>query len=177
MTLLLLAFLVAFVLSWALLRLLRSDSQSTGVPTSSSSLAHPGFVAEAVFSPRDWQYIQKESSPSLNALFVQERRAIAIRWLHDCLAAIRIVRTNHLRQSRHSQDLNLLAEARLLLRFFYLATLCRALLLMVQFVRPSTPHAIAFYVQNLAANVLPAPESEMILSSVAVREVSRERVG
>ena len=135
-------------------------------------------VAEAVFSPRDWLYIQKESSRSLNALFVEERRAIAICWLRACLAAIRLVRANHLRQSRHSQDLNLPAEVRLLLRFFYLATLCRGLLLMVRFVHPSTPRAIALYIQDLAANVLPAAESEMVaLSSVAVREVSRERLG
>jgi hypothetical protein len=177
MTLLLLAFLVAFVLGGVLLRLLRSDNQATDVSTSSLTAAHPGFVAEAVFSPRDWLYIQKESSPALNALYVHERRVIAIHWLRDCLVAIRFVRANHLRQSRHSQDLNLLAEARLLLRFFYFATLCRVLLCMVQFVHPSTPHAIALYIQNLAANILPGAESDMILSSVAVREVSRERLG
>ncbi|HVM74645.1 MAG TPA: hypothetical protein VMT75_03310 [Candidatus Saccharimonadales bacterium] len=177
MTLLFLAFLVAFVLGWTLFRLSRADRQPSDVPASSSPLAHPSFVAEAVFSPRDWLYIQQESSASLNALFLSERRAIAVRWLRDCLAAIRVVRANHLRQSRHSQDLNLLAEAKLLLRFSYLATLCRCLLFAVQFVHPSAPHAIAQYVQNLAADILPTPEPDMVLSSVAVREVSRQRLG
>ena len=177
MIVLLFAILVAVLLGWTLLRLLRANGSPPEPAVPPSESAHPSFIAEAVFSPRDWLFIQKESSASLNALFVHERRIIAVAWLRDCLAAVRAVRANHLRQSRHSQDLNLLAEAKLLLRFFYLSTLCRCLLLVVQFVHPAAPHAIALYIQNLASAVLPGQPPELVLSSVAVREVSRERLG
>ena len=177
MTLLSLAFVVALLLGWTLLRLLRNDDGSPDLPYQPFGDSHPNFIAESVFSPRDWLFIQKESSPSLNSLFIHERRAIAIRWLRDCLASIRIVRANHLRLSRHSQDLNVLSEAKLLTRFFYLSALCRSLLLIIRFVHPSVPYSAARYVQHLASTVLPSAPSEMFFSRVPVREVSRERLG
>jgi len=176
MTVLLVAILIAVLLGWTLLRLLRANDSSAERASPPTESAHPAFIAETVFSPRDWLFIQKEGSASLNALFVHERRIIAVAWLRDCLDAVRSVRANHLRQSRHSQDLNLPAEAKLLLRFFYLSALCRCLLLVVQFVHPAAPHAIALYIQNLASTVLPGQPPELVLSSVAVHEVSRERL-
>lgn len=177
MTLLVLAFLVALILGWTLLRLLRNDDASNDIPSGPFGDAHPNFISESVFSPRDWLFIQKESSPSLNSLFILERRAIAIRWLRDCLESIRVVRANHIRQSRHSQDLNVLSEARLLARFFYLSVLCRTLLLVIRFVHPSVPYSAAHYVQSLASALLPSAPADMFFSRVPVREVSRERLG
>ena len=177
MTLLLPAFLVALLLTVVLLWLLRADSGSHDVPNTPFAEAHPEFIAEAVFSPRDWLFIQRESSPGLNSLFLQERRALAIHWLRDCLAGIHAVRSNHLRQSRLSQDLNMLAEAKLLLLFFYLSALCRCLLFTVHFVQPSVPRTIGLYVQNLIGTVLPSSQSPMVFSGVPIREVSRERLG
>jgi hypothetical protein len=176
MTLLSLAFVVAFLLGFVLWRLLRAESWSPDAPSLPSAEAHPNFIAEAVFSLRDWIFIQREFSPDLNSLFVHERRALAIHWLSDCLAAIRAVRANHLRQSRLSQDLNVLAEAKLLLRFFYLSALCRCLLFAVQFVHPAAPRAFALYIQKLAGPMLPRTEPPMLFSRVPVTELSRERL-
>jgi len=176
MTLLLLAILVALLLGFALLRVLRADAWSPDSPASPFVDAHPKFIAEAVFSSRDWTFIQQELSPPLNSLFLLERRALAVHWLRDCLAGIRAVRANHLRQSRHSRDLSVLAEAKLLLLFSYLSALCRCLLFTVQFVHPAAPRAVALYVQNLAANILPPTQSPMVFSRVPVTEVSRERL-
>jgi hypothetical protein len=173
---LLLAILVALLLGFALLRVLRADTWSPDSPASPFVDAHPDFIAEAVFSPRDWTFIQQEFSQHLNSLFILERRALAIHWLRDCLAGIHAVRANHLRQSRHSQDLSVLAEAKLLLLFFYLSALCRCLLFTVQFVHPAAPRAVALYVQNLAAKILPPTHSATISSRVPVTEVSRERL-
>lgn len=170
MTQLSLAFLVAALLGWALYRIVRAGDSLNG----SAAEAHPAFIAEAVFSPRDWIFIQQQASSQLHSLFIRERRALAIQWLRDCLARIRTVRASHLRQSRHSQDLNAVAEAKLLLLFFYLSMLCRCLLLAVRFVHPATPYAIALYIQNRAGKVLPAQPT--VLSRVPVSEVSRSRL-
>jgi len=177
MTPLLLAILVALLVGFALLRLLRAGRWSPDSPASPFIDAHPDFIAEAVFSPRDWTFIQQEFSQDLNSLFLHERRALAIHWLRDCLAGIHAVRVNHLRQSRHSQDLNVLAEAKLLLHFIYLSALCRGLLFAVQFVHPAAPRSIALYLQNVAAKILPRTPSPLALSHVPVTEVSRERLG
>jgi len=177
MTLLFLACLIALLLGLVLLRLLPSHVSSPDIEHTAFSEAHPGFIAEAVFSPRDWLFIQQQSSPALNSLFIHERRALAIHWLRDCLAAIHSVRANHLRQSRHSRDLSVLAEARLLILFFYFSALCRCLLVAVRFVQPSVPRATALYIQKLAGRVLPSPQSPTALSHFPIREVSRERLG
>jgi len=175
MTLLLLAFLVALLLGAALFRVLRTDDWLTDAPTAPCAEAHPSFIAEAIFSPRDWLFIRQESSSDLNLIFLHQRRALAIHWLQDCLTAIRAVRANHLRQSRHSQDLNVLAEVRLLLLFFYFSVLCRCLLFAVHFVQPSVPGSIALYLQTLASKVLPSAPRAVAFSSI--REVSRESLG
>jgi hypothetical protein len=173
MNLLLLSCLVAVLLGWALLRFLRADPWPAGFGETHSPGAHPPFVAEAVFSRRDWTFIQQESSPLLNSLFVHERRALAMHWLRDCLAQIRAVRANHVRQSRHSSDLNVLTEAKLLLLFFYLAAVCRCLLVAVRMVHPATPRAVALHVQKLAGRILPGQPPGF--SRVPVTEISRNR--
>jgi hypothetical protein len=176
MNLLLLSFLVAALLGSALLRFLRSDPSPSDIGETQSPGAHPPFVAEVVFSLRDWIFVQQESSPLLNALFVHERRALAMRWLRDCLAQIRMVRANHLRQSRHSSDLNVAAEAKLLLLFFYLAVVCRCLLVAVRVLHPATPRAVALHVHKLAGRILPGQLPEAALARVPVTEISRNRV-
>jgi len=174
MNLLLLSCLVAALLGWALLRFLRADPGPADFGETHSPRAHPPFVAEAVFSLRDWTFIQQQSSPLLYSLFVHERRALAIHWLRDCLAQIRAVRANHLQQSRHTSDLNVLREAKLLLLFFYLAAMCRCLLVAVRLVHPSTPRAVALHIQKLAGKILPGQPPG--LSRIPVTEISRNRV-
>jgi hypothetical protein len=173
---LLLSFLVAALLGWALLHFLHSGRSRSDFDDAISASAHPNFIADAVFSRRDWAFVQQEFSPPLNSLFIRERRALAIHWLRDCLARIHSVRANHLRQSRHSQDLNVFAEAKLLLLFLYLSALCRCLLLAVHLVHPATPRAIALYVQDLAGRVLPGAPPPTVFARVPVSEVSRNRL-
>jgi hypothetical protein len=175
MNLLLLSFLLATVLGYALLRFLRADPSPSDIPEAQSPGAHPPFVAEAVFSLRDWIFIQRESSPLLSSLFVHERRALATRWLWDCLAQIGKVRANHLRQSRHSGDLDVVSEAKLLLLFCYLAVVCRCLLVAVRFLHPTTPRALALHVHKLAGSILPGQPPETVLARVPVTEISRNR--
>jgi len=174
MMILLFSVLIAIGLGWTLLRFLRAEDPPAVFPSASVD-AHPQFIADAVFSVRDWSFIRREGSPELDSLFTHERRALAIYWLRDCLARIRAVRANHLRKSRHSEDLDAPAEIKLLLFSFYLAALCRGLLIAVHFVHPATPRSFVLYLQNSSARILPSTPP-LVFSRVPVQEVSRQRL-
>ncbi len=103
------------------------------------------FIPYAIFSERDWNFVRNEQSTFLSQLFLQERRAVAVHWLKERAAWVRAIRANHLRRSRYSRNLNVLAEAKLLFLFFYLLGLCRCLLLIVQIANANTLRSIALH--------------------------------
>jgi len=163
MSALLIFLLIAFVLLWALFTFLERDNSPGPEDTSSFPLpsGYPGScdnrefssLGQRVFSDRDWNFIQREQSPALNKLFVSERRAVIAHWLRESAARLRAVRVNHVQNSRHSANLDVLEEARLLFVFSYLGLLCWALLLIVRFSHPSAPNALAVHFQSLAGKL------------------------
>jgi hypothetical protein len=160
MNMLLLFFVLAALLAWALIRFVRADkdrASSKILGERPRPCEDPDFqvLGDAIFSERDWNFIRKEASPFLEKLFLQERRAVAAHWLNDSVARIRDVRAHHLQNSRHSQDLDALAEAKLLLLFFYLTVLCQCLLFIVRFTHPIIPRTLALHFQNVARKLLP----------------------
>ena len=163
MSALLVFLLLAFILLFALLSFLDTDHSSTlddRTPSSFSS-GQPGFcdnqefasLGNLVFSDQDWKFIQREQSPFLNRLFIEQRRAVITHWLRESATRLRAIRINHLQHSRHSANLNVLAEAKLFFLFFYLAFLCWSLLLIVRFSHPSTPRALALHFQSAASKL------------------------
>jgi hypothetical protein len=161
MNMLLLFFLVSLLLGWALIRFVRVDKggqvfgKTPGERHRFFDDANFQVLGDAIFSERDWNFIRKEASPALKKLFLQERRAVAAHWLNDSVARIRDIRANHLQRSRHSQDLDALAEAKLLLLFFYLTVLCRCLLLIVRLTNPIIPRSLALHFQGVARKLAP----------------------
>jgi hypothetical protein len=160
MNMLLLFFVLALLLGGALIRFVRVDKDraSGKILGERPRLCDDSdfrVLGDAIFSERDWRFIRKEASPALEKLFLQERRAVAVHWLSDSVARIRDIRANHLQNSRHSQDLDALAEAKLLLLFFYLTILCRCLLLVVRFTHPIIPRSLALHFQNVAERLVP----------------------
>lgn len=125
-------------------------------PGQSTPCDHREFASlgTLVFSDQDWRFIQREQSPFLAKLYVQERRAVITHWLLESAARLRAIRANHLQNSRLSANLNVFTEARLFFLFFYLAFLCWSLLFIVRFSHPSTPRALALHFQSMAGRLL-----------------------
>jgi len=164
MSALLVFLLLGCLLLFALLSFLDADHSSALEDSALSSLpsGQSGFcdnqefasLGNLVFSDQDWNFIQREQSPFLNKLYIQERRAVITHWLHESAARLRAIRTNHLQHSRHSANLDVFAEGRLFLLFLYLAFLCWSLLLIVRFSHPSTPRALALHFQSAVSKLL-----------------------
>jgi hypothetical protein len=164
MSALLIFFLVASALLVALLYFLRPERNGPvadgTTPSTGSISTRPcndrAFAAlgELVFSEQDWNFIRGEKSAHLNRLFVEERRAMGMYWLHESAARLRAVRKNHLRESRASENLNLAAEGKLLFLFLYLSLLCHALLLLVRLTHPAAPRTLVTHFQSTANRLL-----------------------
>jgi hypothetical protein len=168
--------LVAFLLLAALLSFLDGDhSARPGMSALQEFCSEESTFGESrefgslgaqIFSDEDWSFIKREESPFLDALYVQERRAVATHWLKESAARLNAVRTKHVQNSRVSKNLDVWVEARMLLLFFYLASLCWALLLMVRFVHPATPRVFALHLQSTASKLLFFPGGRSVPANV-----------
>lgn len=166
MNLLLPFFAMAAVLGWALIHFLRTKDGPAirhtaeiveyGGQRRSSEDKEFRFLGDTIFSEEDWDFIRREEAPFLTRLFIEERRSLAAEWLKDSAARIRAVRANHLRNSRHSENLDVVAELKLLLLFLYLISLCRSMLVVVRVAQPTTPRRLALHFEKMAGRLEPA---------------------
>jgi hypothetical protein len=163
MTVLLLSFGAAGILVLFLILLLRRNvagaAPAVSVPAvrylPEPSPLNAAAINRAIFSERDWSFIQSQHCPALEALFREERKAIAALWLSDTSARISEIRKDHLQKSRVAQDLSPAKEFALLLRFVYLSAGCRLGILLVHLAGPSAPARLAAHIQQLF-DTLPA---------------------
>jgi len=129
------------------------------------------FLGDAIFSKGDWDFIRGEDSPLLTELFREERRGLAARWLNHSAERIRSIREDHVRNSRFSQDLDVLAEVKLLGLFVYLITLCRCMSLVVRVAEPTAPRTLALHFEKMAGRL--APEQGAVVSPLPAEEFRR----
>jgi len=182
MNLVILLFVLAAVLVGTLLYFLRAKDRPA---IAEKAEAHPlngqaanaaldrdlQFLGEAIFSEADWDFIRGEDSPLLTELFREERRGLAARWLNHSAERIRTIREDHLRNSRFSQDLDVLAEVKLLGLFVYLITLCRCMSLVVRVAEPTAPRTLALHFEKMAGRL--APRQRAVVSHVPAEELRR----
>ena len=183
MSLVILLFVLVGVLVWAMLYFLRAkdrlpveEKTEVGSSNGQAELTAGGdlpFLGDAIFSEGDWHFIRGEHSPLLTELFREERRDLAARWLDKSAERIRAIREDHLRNSRYSQDLDVLAELKLLVLFVYLITLCRCMLLVVRVAEPTTPRALALHFEKMAGRL--GREQGAALPPLPVEELPRSR--
>ena len=182
MNLVILLFVLAAVLIWVSLHFLRAKDRrpvrEKAEVASSNGQAEPAagdnlqFLGDAIFSELDWDFIRGEHSLLLTELFREERRGLAARWLNESAERIRAIREDHLRNSRYSQDLDVLAELKLLALFVYLITLCRCMLLVVRVAEPTAPRALALHFEKMAGRL---GREGAALSPLPVEELPRSR--
>lgn len=183
MNLVILVFVLAAILIWVSLHFLRAkdrrpvrEEAEVASSNGQAELAAGGdlqFLGDAIFSEGDWDFIRGEHSPVLTELFREERRGLAAQWLNESAERIRAIREDHLRNSRYSQDLDVLAELKLLALFVYLITLCRCMLLVVRVAEPAAPRALAHHFEKMAGRL--GREQRAALSPLPVEELPRFR--
>ena len=182
MNLVILLFVLAAVLVGTLLYFLRvkdrpaiaENVEADSLNAQAAKAARHGdlqFLGDAIFSKGDWDFIRGEDSPLLTELFREERRGLAARWLNHSAERIRSIREDHLRNSRFSQDLDVLAEVKLLGLFVYLITLCRCMSLVVRVAEPTAPRTLALHFEKMAGRL--APEQGAVVSPMPAEEFRR----
>ena len=187
MNLVILLFVLAAILVGTLLYFLRAKDRSdvgenvgekteAGSSEGQAGLAAAGvleYLGDAIFSQGDWDFIRGEKSPLLTELFREERRRLAAQWLNKSAQRIRTIREDHLRNSRYSQDLDVLAEVKLLLLFVYLISLCRCMSLVVRVAEPTTPRTLALHFERMVGRL--GPEQGAGVSHLPAEELPRSR--
>lgn len=109
---------LALLLGWALLRHreeLRPSRTSEGqvrLPVLEFA-APPPTVAEGIFSVLDQQFVQREGTPSVQTLFLRERRALARAWAAEMVQTGRRLFRFHREVVRHYPEVRSSGELKL----------------------------------------------------------------
>ena len=129
----------------------------------------PPQVFERIFANGDYRYIISAGDPALTAMFLSERRKIALSWVEQIRRQIVSLREFHLGSARLHSQLSPRVEARLAFEFFTLLCVCRFLQLALYLRGPYAAPRMVGRVVAVAARVCATSEEAMgFLSAVKV---------
>jgi len=83
-------------------------------------------LGERIFSPRDWDFVSRETPSEIQRMFQRERTVLAISWLRRTRMRVSQVMRAHVAVARQSEDLQLATEIRLALSYFLFLILCNS---------------------------------------------------
>ena len=133
----------------------------------------PSEVLPHVFSRLDWNFVRSLDSVYLKKLFMRERKTVALKWVAETSAALKIVMREHALAARHAKDLNPATELTLFARYLSLLLLCGLLSTAIRFAGPVRLAGLAQLTQaifdRLAQSqhlVQPAAQTTATLSTV-----------
>ena len=81
-------------------------------------------LGERIFSPRDWDFVSRETPSEIQRMFQRERTVLAIAWLRRTRLQVSQVMRAHVLGVHHSDDLQLATELRLALSYVLFLVLC-----------------------------------------------------
>ncbi len=133
---------------------IHSFSEFPGDPRHSGEFqVFPPELVARIFSREDWELILQTHSPSLERLFLQERKRIALLWVRQTSNDIRQVMRNHTEAAKQAADIRFRTELSLLLMYIELLLMCETLLLLITTVGPPRLERIASYVHELSRQI------------------------
>jgi hypothetical protein len=91
-----------------------------------TELLAPGITAR-IFSKEDLDFVQSQSTSSVEALFLSERKRVAVMWIDRVREQISLLRRLHLGSARYYSRLSVKTEFALAVDFAVLLVSCRAL--------------------------------------------------
>jgi hypothetical protein len=90
-------------------------------------------LAERIFDSRDWKFVSRYTSLEIRKAFQKERALLAISWLQRAKSEISLAMQQHRKATRHSHNLELYTETKLVLTHFFFALLCHCLITLIWF--------------------------------------------
>ena len=125
----------------------RNATQDTKAGRTVASL-FPHELLPSVFSTRDWDFVRSLDSVTLKKLFLCERKAVALMWIGETSANLKVVMRQHAVGARGSANLNPMTELRLLSRYVFLLLLCGLMAIAVRVAGPASLGGIARVTQR-----------------------------
>jgi hypothetical protein len=110
-------------------------------------------ITTRLFAKEDVEFVRSQAFPKVEALFLRERKRVAILWVDRVRAQIRLLRRLHLGSARFYARLSVKAELELAMDFALLLVSCRALQLAFVLGGPFAAPGIAGAVTQAAGRV------------------------
>ena len=163
---------IAFVVSMLLLFLLgvwrraavtsRELPPDGGMPPDGACFALetcPAEYVSKIFSRDDWEFVAAMKSPSLERLFLAERKSLALLWVQQTSAGIQKIMRQHAELSRRSADLDFATEMKLFFRYAELRMICGILVLSIELAGPLWLRGLALHASKLSQRIEQAQEA------------------
>jgi len=85
-------------------------------------------LGERIFSPRDWDFVSRETPSEIQRMFQRERTVLALAWLRRTRMRTSEVMHSHVAVARQSEDLQIVMEIKLALSYLLFLILCNFLI-------------------------------------------------
>jgi hypothetical protein len=119
----------------------------------------PEEFVNRVFSRCDWEFVHALRAASIERLFDQERKKVALVWVRQTSAVVRKVMHEHAQAARQSKNLEFSTEINLLGQFLMLMAVCGMLAVAIQLAGPLWLGGLAYFAQRLSQRVAKLQES------------------
>jgi hypothetical protein len=121
----------------------------------------PLDLVNRVFAKRDWEYVRLEAPRSVQELFMDERKGIALLWLTQVRTQIRSLQRFHRGAARHYARLNPRVEVELAMSFGALMAACQALQVLVYIAGPYAAPGMVGVVASTATRACKISEKSL----------------
>jgi len=122
-----------------------TGSKWKGVP---DSAPRAEFVSR-IFSREDREFVVLLGSPRLLRMYGKERSAVAVDWARRTSRDVSRIMRRHRLSSRHSRNLDVATETKLLLQYLRLRFICGLLVLLIRSFGPYALSDLAAYTSEL----------------------------
>jgi hypothetical protein len=119
----------------------------------------PEEFVSRIFSPADREFVRGLKAGSIERLFEQERKRVAMVWVRQTSSIIRKVMREHAQAARQSENLEFSTEINILAQFLALMAVCGTLSMAVQITGPLWLGGLAHYAQRLSRQLTKLQES------------------
>ena len=112
-----------------------------------------------IFSRDDWDFVRTVKAASIERLFEQERKKVALVWVRETATMIRKVMRGHAEAARQSKNLEVSMEMNLLTQYLLLMGVCGILSIAIQIAGPLWLGGLAHFAQRLSIRIAGLQES------------------
>jgi hypothetical protein len=128
-----------------------------------------------IFSRQDQKYVREIKSPRLRGLFQRERKSLAHFWVDQTRTRIRAILREHVETARRSSELELGTEAKILLQYAELRTLCAMMDVCIVCTGPEWLRRAALYANEVSERLGEAQRSLAMTARSREMEGARSR--